>query len=91
MRVEAGLAGGGKRAGCRLERAAREFEAIFVAELLRPLDRALGGGDAGGILASLGRQSLASAVSGAFGLSQLLLNALRPPSAGADDGEAPGR
>ncbi|HAI20841.1 MAG TPA: hypothetical protein DCM14_02885 [Clostridiales bacterium UBA8153] len=92
MRIEPGLLTGGKSPGCRLERVAREFEAIFVAELLRPLDRALGGGsDAGGILASLGRQSLASAISGAFGLSRLLVTALRPASDGVDDGEVPGK
>lgn len=91
MRVEPGLAVGGKSTSCRLERVAREFEAIFVAELLRPLDRALGGGDAGGIMASLGRQSLASAVSGAFGLSRLLTTALRPSPTRVDAGEVPGK
>ncbi|MEW6522482.1 MAG: hypothetical protein AB1445_02735 [Bacillota bacterium] len=68
----------------RMQEAAREFEALFVAEILKPLDRALGGG-AGGILASMGRQSLASQLSGTFGIGNLLLSTLAPASNRSED------
>jgi Rod binding domain-containing protein len=68
----------------RLLKAAQEFEAVFIRQLLRPLEKAgeTGGGGAvasgSGIYGSLMVSSMADSASrgGGIGLSQLVLEAL---------------
>ena len=59
----------------QLHAACREFEALFVSELLKPLEDAFSSA-AGGIMGQLARQSVASQLAGAFGLGEMLYRQL---------------
>ncbi len=83
MRVGEGYRAQPTEADHRMQAACREFEALFLAELLRPLDQALGKGT-GGIMAAVGRQHLAVHLAGAFGLGNLLYAALMKGSDGSE-------
>ncbi len=62
--------------GRDLARACREFEGIFLSELLKPLDSALGGEGSQGVLAPLARQTVSEQLAGSLGIGKLLYQQL---------------
>lgn len=55
----------------------QQFEALFISELLKPLDSTLSGGKSDqGVLAPIARQTVASQLAGSLGVGELLYQQL---------------
>ncbi len=71
-----------------LSEVCQEFEALFIGELLKPLDDALAGDSHQGMLAPLARRTVATSLSGSLGIGELLYQQLAAQAGLRDDGPA---